>query len=175
MAEPIEVSHHPVWEQQPDEPAAVFVLFERYFLPSITPNLTDAYRRFISDSGGDHQSVTDVSSQWREYCQVYQWRLRHASYWRYRNHTDQQWREEQIRAYQSENLDTARLLRDKAREILVNFDIDNASPKDAAALLRLAGELVEKGLDIRDIDKAVSTVTRWGFEVSLPDAKQDPV
>lgn len=168
MAEPIEIAHYPVWEQQPDEPAEIFNLFTAYFLPLPRANLVAAYRQFLSNSGNDRQDVGNASSQWREYCDKYQWRLRHASYWRYRNHSDQRWREEQLRQHQAENLDTARLLRDKAREILVNFDIDNASPKDAAALLRLAGELVEKGLDVRDIDKAVSACVRWGFEVSLP-------
>lgn len=62
----------------------------------------------------------------------------------------------------------ARLLRQKALQILEAVDPLESSAKDAAALLRLAGELVEKGLDIRDIDRAVSTVTRWGFEVTLP-------
>ncbi|MEY2997622.1 MAG: hypothetical protein RIQ82_1003 [Bacteroidota bacterium] len=74
MVEPIEVSHHPVWEQQPDEPAEIFNLFTAYFLPLPRANLVAAYRQFLSNSGNDRQDVGNASSQWREYCDKYQWR-----------------------------------------------------------------------------------------------------
>lgn len=120
------------------------------------------------DEIGENSKVNNASSAWRDDAIRFRWKERHQAYWRHRNHTDQQWREEQIRQYQSETLDTARLLRVKAVEILEQFDVANASPKDAAALLRLSDELVATALDWRDIDKAVAAVHRWGLEVIDP-------
>ena len=170
MGEPITISHYPSWEHQDrsGEPAAVFGLFERFVLPSPAFNLSQSYRQYQQEKGGN-AGAKEASGPWREYCQVYQWRSRHQAYWRHRNAADQEWRQEQVRQYQSQNLDTARLLRFKATEILENFDISQGSPKDAAALLRLASELTEAALDIRDIDKAVSVCHRWGLEVTWPD------
>jgi len=168
-SETLELQTFPIWSPQPDEPAEKYQIFERYFLPYSKPSLLAAYKRFLSENGKDEQ-VCSPSTVWRNDCEVYQWRSRHESFWRWKNQSDMEWRQEQIRVYQAESLDTARLLRVKATEILENFDIANAGPKDAAALLRLSAELTETGLDLRDIDKAVAAVHRWGFEVLSPDS-----
>lgn len=169
--EQIALESYPVWDKQGEEPAEKYQIFERYFLPLPKASLLGAFKRY-KDEKGENSSVNNVPSAWRDDCERYRWRDRHTAYWRAKNHSDQQWREEQIRAYQAESLDTARLLRVKAVEILENFDIANASPKDAAALLRLAGDLVSEALDWRDIDKAVAAVHRWGLEVIQPESEQ---
>ncbi|MFN7715359.1 MAG: hypothetical protein ACK5QS_07765 [Pseudanabaenaceae cyanobacterium] len=168
--EPIALESYPVWIKQPSEPAEKYQIFERYFLPFPRPNLTGAYRRYLEDQGEEGRGVDDANGQWKRDCDRYLWRDRHTAFWRAKNHSDAEWREEQIRQYQSESLDTARLLRLKAGEILENFDVASASPKDAAALLRLAGDLVSDALDWRDIDRAVSACHRWGFEVIQPES-----
>lgn len=169
--EQIALETYPVWDKQGDEPAEKYQIFERYFLPFPRPNLTGAYRRYLEEKG-EKSTVNDANGQWKRDADKFRWKERHQAYWRHRNHSDAEWREEQIRAYQSESLDTARLLRLKAVEILERFSVDDASPKDAAALLRLASELVSEALDWRDIDKAVAAVHRWGLEVVDPTEPQ---
>jgi hypothetical protein len=174
MVEPIIINHYPVWSIQDGEPAEKFAWFERFVLPSPAFNLSQSYRQYQQEKGGKSKAQ-EASGPWREYCQVYQWRSRHQAYWRWKNQNDLEWREEKIRQHQAENLDIARLLRVKATEILESFNPLDAGPKDAAAMLRLASELTEAALDIRDIDKAVSVCHRWGLEVTLPELPSDMI
>lgn len=169
--EPIELEYYPVWDRQPTEPEEKFLLFQRFFLSLPKGNLTEAYRRFISESGGDRQPVRDVSSQWRDDCDRYQWRERHLAYWRKQNLEDRERREERVREYHAECLETANLLKQRAEEILTNFDLAQAGPKDACQLLRLSRELTEEALSLKDLDKAALVVLRNGFEISVPEAQ----
>ncbi len=144
------------------------MLFQGFFLPLPRANLTEAYRRFISESGGDHQSMRNASSQWRDDCDRYQWREQHTAYWRKKNLEDLERRDERIREYHEECLEKASLLKQKAEEILNNFDLAESSPKDACQMLRLAKELTGEALSLRDIDKAAIVLFRAGFEISVP-------
>jgi hypothetical protein len=167
--EAIELEYYPVWDKQPAEPEEKFLLFQAFFLPLPKANLTEAYRRFISESGGDRQSVRDVSSQWRDDCDRYQWRERHLAYWRKQNLEDRERRDERIREYHGECLETATLLKQRAEEILANFDLAQAGPKDACQMLRLSRELTEEALSLRDLDKAALVIFRNGFQITVPD------
>lgn len=58
-------------------------------------------------------------------------------------------------------------------EILAGMDLERAGAKDAAALLRLAGELSESALGMDSLDKAIRAVTGAGFEVVEPLERVD--
>jgi hypothetical protein len=169
--EVIELENYPIWTRQPPEPEEKFLIFQGFFLSLPKANLTEAYRQFVAESGGDRQSVKDVSSQWREDCQKYRWKERHAAYWRKKNLEDLERRDERIRQYHEECLNTASLLKQRAEEILTNFDPAEAGPKDACQLLRLSRELTEEALSLGDLDKAAMTLFRNGFQVGVPDGE----
>jgi hypothetical protein len=169
--EVIELEYYPIWDKQPSEPEEKFLNFERYFLPQPRANLTGAYRKYLADQGDEGREVDDANGQWKRDCDQYRWRERHLSYWRKKSLEDREQRDERVRQYHSECLDTAALLKSRAEEILNNFDLAESSPKDACQMLRLAKELTEEALSLRDIDKAAMVLFRAGFEISVPEAQ----
>lgn len=163
--EQLELKHYPAWEPQDGEPPEKYLIFERFFLASPKASLLGAYRRYRTDKGENGQ-VNDTPGSWRDDCAKFQWRERHQSFWRWKNQNDAEWRQEQIRLYQSESLDMAGILRFRAQEILENFRMEDASPKDACQMLRLAGELTENALNLGDLDKAYAKLLSAGYEVT---------
>jgi hypothetical protein len=168
--EQIALENYPIWNRQGDEPAEKYQIFERYFLPYSKPSLLAAYKRFLSENGKDEQ-VCSPSMTWRNDCEVYQWRSRHESYWRAKNETDLQWREEKRREYYAENLAVASDLTAKSMEALSQFDLSDISPKDVCAMLRLSRELSEQSLGLSDLNKAVDLCHRWGLQVISPGSE----
>jgi hypothetical protein len=168
--EPIDLEYYPIWDKQPSEPEEKFLLFQRFFLPLPKANLTEAYRRFVADSGKEEsgRKIDDAPGQWKRDCEQYRWRERHTAYWLKKTHENREWREQKIREYQAENLDTAALLKQRAEEILTNFDLAQAGPKDACQMLRLSKELTEEALSLTDLDKAALALFRAGFEITVP-------
>lgn len=167
MSEQIELESYPVWGRQPSEPESKFLLFQAYFLGLPRPNLTECYRRYQQEKGGDGQ-VKSVPTAWRQDCDRYRWRERWESHRRAKNQSDREWREEQIRRHHEQDLEAAAELRRRALEILAALDPSAASAKDAAALLRLAGEMTVSALGVTDLDRAIRVVVGAGFEVVEP-------
>jgi hypothetical protein len=169
--EVIDLEYYPIWDKQPSEPEEKFLLFQGFFLPLPRANLLGAFKRYKEQKGENGQKIVNVPTSWRDDCEKFQWRQRHTSYWRKRNLEDLERRDERIREYHSECLTTAGLLKQRAEEILNNFDLEQSSPKDACQMLRLAKELTEEALSIKDIDKAAMVLFRAGFEISVPEAQ----
>jgi hypothetical protein len=166
---PIEFTHFPIWEKQPNEDESAFLLFQGYFLPSLKANLTEAYRRYITDTGKEEngRKIDDAPGQWKRDCEQYKWRERHTAFWRDHHQKNLDWIESERQKLATLELAAAQLMMQRAMQILALPIDPRVSPKDAATLARAASELGRLSLSWDNLDRAIDIVTRQGFSVGL--------